>query len=210
MPTPLAQTQRPPIEDFLVTFLCIWPRNILRNWFMTTVLTLPTHVLQPRRILYGFSVMIQKQFFRVFQLFAQEVKYFYQKNTWKNPQIVFNKWKWFKTWNNFGKEFASQGVEAAYIARIIFFIYSGLKGCVWLLLVVVAVTLLVTSASCKRRISNMKLVKTFPRNSMTSERLGNINLLSMKRVRREKTDLYDFVDEFDSRHDNRRIELIMI
>ena len=39
------------------------------------------------RILYGFSVMIQKQFFRVFQLFSQEVKYFYQKNTWKNSQI---------------------------------------------------------------------------------------------------------------------------
>jgi len=28
--------------------------------------------------------MIQKQFFRVFQLFSQEVKYFYQKNNWKN------------------------------------------------------------------------------------------------------------------------------
>jgi len=47
---------------------------------VTTALTLPTHVVQPHRILYGFSVMIQKQFFRVFQLFAQEVKYFYQKN----------------------------------------------------------------------------------------------------------------------------------
>ena len=40
--------------------------------------------------------------------------------------------------------------------------------------------------------------------------MGNIDLLSMKKVRREKIDLYDFVDEFDSRHDNRRIELIMI
>ena len=33
---------------------------------------------------------------------------------------------------------------------------------------------------------------------MTSERLGNTNLLS---------DLDDFIDEFDSRHDNRRIKL---
>ena len=49
--------------------------------------------------------MIQKQFFRVFQFFAQEVKYFYQKNTWKNSQIVLNEWKWFKAWNNFGKGF---------------------------------------------------------------------------------------------------------
>ena len=34
--------------------------------------------------------MIQKQFFRVFQLFSPEVKYFYQKNSWKNPQIIFS------------------------------------------------------------------------------------------------------------------------
>jgi len=65
--------------------------------------------------------MIQKQFFRVFQLFAPEVKRFHQKNTWKNPQIIFIQWKLFKTWNNFDKQFASEGVEAAYIARTIFF-----------------------------------------------------------------------------------------
>ena len=121
-----------------MTVLCIWLRNILRKWFVTTVLTLRTHVLQPHKILCGFSVMIQKTFFRVFQLFAQEVKYFYQKNTRKNSKIVFKKQKWFKTWNNFGKELVSEGVEAAYIARTSFFIYNGLKGCVWLLLVVVA------------------------------------------------------------------------
>ena len=33
--------------------------------------------------------MIQKQFFHVFQLFDQEVKHFYQKNTWTNSQIIF-------------------------------------------------------------------------------------------------------------------------
>jgi len=38
---------------------------------------------------------------------------------------------------------------------------------------------------------------------MTSERWGNVDLLSVKRIR----DLDDFVDEFDSRHDNRRIKL---
>jgi len=32
--------------------------------------------------------MIQKQSFRVFHLFAPEIKYFYQKNTWKNSQII--------------------------------------------------------------------------------------------------------------------------
>jgi len=57
---------------------------------VTMVLTLPTHVLQPHRILYGFCIMIQKQLFRVFkQLTAPEVKHFYQKNTWKNSQIIF-------------------------------------------------------------------------------------------------------------------------
>jgi len=33
--------------------------------------------------------MIQKQVFRVFQLIAPEVKHFYQRNTWKNSQIMF-------------------------------------------------------------------------------------------------------------------------
>ena len=34
-----------------------------------------------------------------------------------------------------------------------------------------------------------------------------VDLLSVERVRIEKIDLDDFVDEFDSRHDNRRIKL---
>jgi len=48
---------------------------------------------------------------------------------------------------------------------------------------------------------------------MTSERLGNVELLSVEKVRAEKIDFDDFVDEFDSRHDIeglRTIELIMI
>jgi len=71
--------------------------------------------------------MTQKQFLRVFQLSAPEVKYFYRENTWKNSQIIFVWWKWFKTWKNFGKEFASEGVEAAYVARTNHFIYNYLK-----------------------------------------------------------------------------------
>ena len=34
-----------------------------------------------------------------------------------------------------------------------------------------------------------------------------VDLLSVERVRTEKTYLDNFVDEFDSRHDNRRIKL---
>jgi len=42
---------------------------------------------------------------------------------------------------------------------------------------------------------------------MTSERLGNVDLLSVERVRAAKIDLDDFVDEFDSRQDNRKIKV---
>jgi len=44
----------------------------------------------------------------------------------------------------------------------------------------------------------MKLVKTFPGNSITSESLRYIALLSIEKVRAEKIDLGDVVDEFDS------------
>ena len=69
---------------------------------------------------------------------------------------------------NLVKEFASEGVEAAYIARTIFIFYSYSKSCVWLLLV--AVTLPITSASCEKSFSKMKLPKKCSGNSMTSER----------------------------------------
>jgi len=42
---------------------------------------------------------------------------------------------------------------------------------------------------------------------MSSERLGNVDLLSVEKVRAEKIYLGDFVDEYESRHDNRRIML---
>jgi len=43
---------------------------------------------------------------------------------------------------------------------------------------------------------------------MTSERLGNTDLLSLVRVRAENSfAVDDFVDEFDSRHDNRSMKL---
>ena len=68
--------------------LCIRPRKILRKCFVITVLSLPTHVPQLHRILYRFSVRMQKQPFHVFQLFSPEVKHFYQKTTWKNSHVI--------------------------------------------------------------------------------------------------------------------------
>ena len=52
-----------------------------------------THMSCNLRILYKLSVMIQKQFFRVFHLFASgapEVKHFHKKHTSKNSQIILN------------------------------------------------------------------------------------------------------------------------
>jgi len=59
-----------PWLQYCVLLPCVWLRNILRQWFVTTVLTPPTHVLQPQ-IFYGFSVMIQKQFFAYFNSFPR-------------------------------------------------------------------------------------------------------------------------------------------
>jgi len=53
----------------------------------------------------------------------------------------------------------------------------------------------------------MKLVKTFLRNLLMKEKLSNIDLLSIERVRAEKIYLDGFVDEFDIRRDDRRITL---
>jgi hypothetical protein len=74
-------------------------------------------------------------------------------------------------------------------------------------LLCIAVTLPVTSASCERSFSKMKLIKTYLRNSMSSVRLSNLALLAIENSRAETLDLECFVDEFDSRHDNRRIKL---
>ena len=74
-------------------------------------------------------------------------------------------------------------------------------------LLLIAVTLPVTSASCERCFSKMKIIKTFLRNSMNHDRLSSIALLSIERARAESINLEDFVDEFDSRHNNRRIKL---
>ena len=84
--------------------------------------------------------------------------------------------------------------------------YKAAFDCLYKLLLI-TVTLPVTSPSCERSFSKIKLVKTFLRNSMTSDRLSNIALLSIESKRAESIDMDSFVDEFDSRHANRRIKL---
>ena len=73
-------------------------------------------------------------------------------------------------------------------------------------LLLISVTLPVTSASCERTFSKMKLIKTYLRNSMANDRLTNLAILSLE-DRTESIDLELFTDEFDARHENRRINL---
>ena len=88
--------------QWCVRLPCVWLQNILRKWFATTVLTLHTHILQPQNFVWNFCNH-SEAIFRLFQLFFQEVKYFYKKNTWKNSQIIFIYWKWFKIWISLSK-----------------------------------------------------------------------------------------------------------
>ena len=72
----------------------------------------------------------------------------------------------------------------------------------------IAVVLPVSSASCERSFSALKLIKTVLRNSMGNARLSNLGILSIESERAQKLDLDVFVDEFARRNQNRRIILL--
>lgn len=74
-------------------------------------------------------------------------------------------------------------------------------------LLVIALVLPVSTASCERSFSTMKLVKTDLRSTMCDDRLSNISVLSVESVRAESIDLDEFVDTFDGRHHNRKLAL---
>jgi hAT family C-terminal dimerisation region len=65
----------------------------------------------------------------------------------------------------------------------------------------------VTSAACGRSFSALKLIKTYLRNSMCDGRPRNLAVLSVESTRAKATDFDAFVDEFDSRHQNRKLAL---
>jgi len=102
--------------------LCIGLGNILCKWFMTTVLTLPTRPATSYnfvRIFYSDSEAILSRVSALCpgsQIFPPEKHLKEFANHINLVKMIFI------MWNNFGKEFASEGVEAAYIARTIFFI----------------------------------------------------------------------------------------
>ncbi|XP_038062619.1 zinc finger MYM-type protein 1-like [Patiria miniata] len=72
----------------------------------------------------------------------------------------------------------------------------------------IAAIIPVTSASCERSFSAMKLIKTYLRNSMGNERLGDLGMLYIERRRTEKLNMDEFVDKFATSHKNRRIKLV--
>ncbi len=71
----------------------------------------------------------------------------------------------------------------------------------------IAVTLPVSSASCERSFSTLKLIKTFLRSTTTYERLRDLGVLSIESRRAKALDLDVFVDRFSRQH-NRRILLL--
>nr|XP_054594271.1 zinc finger MYM-type protein 1-like [Nothobranchius furzeri] len=71
----------------------------------------------------------------------------------------------------------------------------------------IAVALPVSSASCERSFSTLKLVKTYLRSTTTDERLSNLGVLSIESRRAKALNLEAFVDRFARQH-KRRILLL--
>lgn len=72
----------------------------------------------------------------------------------------------------------------------------------------IAIPLPVSSASCKRSFSVLKLIKNHLRTTMNDDRLSNIGVLSIERRRARSLNLDASVERFASQHQNRRIQLI--
>uniref|UniRef100_A0A3B3HAC2 TTF-type domain-containing protein n=1 Tax=Oryzias latipes TaxID=8090 RepID=A0A3B3HAC2_ORYLA len=71
----------------------------------------------------------------------------------------------------------------------------------------VALALPVSTASCERSFSTLKLIKTALRSTISDERLSNLGVLSVESRRARAINLDDFVDVFAKKHSNRRVKL---
>jgi len=74
-------------------------------------------------------------------------------------------------------------------------------------LLCIALVLPVTSAACERSFSSLKLIKTYLRSTMCDGRLSDIAVLSVESKRSQSIDFDSVVDEFDARHQNRKLAL---
>lgn len=71
----------------------------------------------------------------------------------------------------------------------------------------IALALPVSTVSCERSFSLLKLIKNHLRNTMSNKRLSNLGVLSVESKRAKSINLNDFVDVFAKRHGNGRIKL---
>lgn len=72
----------------------------------------------------------------------------------------------------------------------------------------IAVAIPVSTASCERSFSTLKLVKTYLRSTMNDKRLSSLGVLSIESRRAKALNLDSFVDQFARNHQNRRIKLL--
>lgn len=72
----------------------------------------------------------------------------------------------------------------------------------------IAVVLPVTSASCERSFSSLRLIKTYLWSTMTERRLSSLAVLSIESKRTKALDLDKFIKRFAEQHGNRRIQLL--
>ena len=72
----------------------------------------------------------------------------------------------------------------------------------------IAVVLPVSSASCERSFSSLRLIKTYLRSTMTEKRLSSLAVLNIESKRTKALELDKFVKRFAEQHGNRRIQLL--
>uniref|UniRef100_A0A3Q0SR32 HAT C-terminal dimerisation domain-containing protein n=1 Tax=Amphilophus citrinellus TaxID=61819 RepID=A0A3Q0SR32_AMPCI len=72
----------------------------------------------------------------------------------------------------------------------------------------IAIVLPVSSASCERSSSSLRLIKTYLRSAMTEKRLSSLPVLSIESKRTKALDLDKFVKRFAEQHGNCRIQLL--
>lgn len=71
----------------------------------------------------------------------------------------------------------------------------------------ISVVIPVSTASCERSFSALKLIKTHLRTTMADDRLSHLGILSVESRRAYSINMEDFVKHFASSHQNRRIML---
>lgn len=63
----------------------------------------------------------------------------------------------------------------------------------------ISLTMPVTTASCERSISKLKLIKNYLRSTMGQERLSNLAILSIEQEIASKMDYTSIIEEFASK-----------